>query len=157
MGGPALSPGVWGQGREIAMGIRWVGAGLVIGALWDLFTTFYGIASYFDLPLNPEINPVQFAFALSVTAVVFGFVIASHLIWKLPEDTPGLLIKAAWAACIAIDLVTSWEGTKDLVFYGDEADAGKNVGLAIVTALIVSSTIFLSWLVLKDAKGKLNI
>lgn len=138
------------------MSVRVLGAGLAVGTIWDLFTTFYGVASYFDLPLNPRINPVQFAFALVVTAVVCGFVMATHVIWNLKEDTPALLVKAAWAVSVAIDLATSWEGTKHFVFYGEEAEATRSIGLAVVTALIVSSTIFLSRLVLKDARGGLN-
>ncbi len=138
------------------MGVRLVAIGLIAGTLWDVFTTFYGVALYFDLPMNPNVNPVQFAFAIAVTAVVFGFVIATHIIWNLkPEDAPSLLLKAAWAACVAIDLVTSWEGTRRYVFYGDEGDAVRGVGLAVATALIVSSTIFLSRLVLaKDVQTK---
>ncbi len=134
------------------MGVRLVAIGLIAGALWDLFTTFYGVAGYFDLPMNPNVNPVQFAFAAAVTAVVFGFVIATHIVWNWEEaDVPSLLLKGAWAACVAIDLVTCWEGTRRYVFYGDEGDAARGVGLALATALIVSSTIFLSRLVLAKA------
>jgi hypothetical protein len=131
------------------MGVRPVVAiSLFLGALWDLFTTFYGVSYYFDLPMNPNINPGQFIFALAVTMVVFGFVIATHLIWDLKQDdAPALILKAALLACIAIDLVTAWEGTKRFVFYGDEGDAARGVGLAVVTALIVSSTIFLPQLI----------
>ena len=138
------------------MGVRLVAIGLIAGTLWDVFTTFYGVALYFDLPMNPDVNPVQFAFATAVTAVVFGFVIATHIIWNLKgEDVPSLLLKAVWVACVAIDLVTSWQGTRRYVFYGDDGDAGRGVGLAVATALIVSSTIFLSRLVLaKDVRTK---
>ncbi|MGB8868874.1 MAG: hypothetical protein ACLPJW_16065 [Rhodomicrobium sp.] len=131
------------------MGIRLVAIGLIAGTLWDIFTTFYGVTLYFDLPMDPNVNPAQFAFAIAVTAVVFGFVIATHIVWNLKgEDVPSLLLKAAWTACVAIDLVTSWEGTRRYVFYGDDGDAARGVGLAVATALIVSSAIFLSRLVL---------
>ena len=138
------------------MGVLLVAIGLIAGTLWDVFTTFYGVTAYFDLPMNPDVNPAQFAFAAAVTAVVFGFVIATHLIWKLPHDgPPSLLLKGAWAACVAIDLVTSWEGSRRFVFYGDDGDAVRGVGLAVATALIVSSTIFLSRLILaKDVHTK---
>jgi hypothetical protein len=142
------------------MGVRLVALGLVLGALWDVFTTFHGVAAFFDLPMDPKINPVQFAFGMVVTMVVFGFVMATHLIWatksdksEKPEELPALLLKAAWAACIAIDLFTSWQGTKSYVFYGDEGDPARDGGLAVVTALIVSSSIFLSRLLL-DKNGK---
>lgn len=131
------------------MGMLLIVIGLTVGALWDVFTTFYGVTSYFDLPMDPDVNPAQFAFAAAVTAVVFGFVIATHLIWKLEhKDVPSLLLRAAWAACVAIDLVTSWEGTRRFVFYGEDGDAARGMGLAVASALIVSSTIFLSRLIL---------
>jgi hypothetical protein len=131
--------------QGIAMGVRFVVAVcLFLAALWDLFTTFYGVSYFFDLPMNPNINPAQFIFALAVTMVVFGFVIATHLIWDLKRDgAPTLILKAALLTCIAIDLITAWEGTKRFVFYGDEGDAARGVGLAVVTVLIVSSTILL--------------
>jgi tryptophan-rich sensory protein len=134
------------------MGVRVVVAiCLVLGALWDLFTTFYGISRYFDLPMNPNINPGQFLFALVVTMVVFGFVISTHLVFDAKQDDIPAFIKGAVLVCIAIDLVTAWEGTKRFVFYGDDGDAARGAGLAVVTALIVSSTIFLPKLIGKNA------
>jgi tryptophan-rich sensory protein len=138
------------------MSFRVIEAGLVVGALWDFFTTLQGVADYFDLPTNPNINPAQFMFALVVTAVVFGFVMATHIIWNIKGDElPTLLLKAAWAICIAIDLFTSWEGTKRFIFYGDDSDPARGVGLAVVTALIVSSSILLAKLLFTgDLRGK---
>jgi uncharacterized membrane protein YdcZ (DUF606 family) len=131
------------------MGVRLVVAiSLILGALWDLFTTFYGVSYYFDLPMNPNINPGQFIFALVVTMVIFGFVIATHLIWdSKQDDIPTLILIGAVVICIGIDLITAWEGTKRFVFYGDEGDATRGAGLAVVTVLIVSSTIFLPALI----------
>lgn len=138
------------------MGVLLVVIGLTIGALWDVFTTFYGVTSYFDLPMDPDVNPVQFAFAGAVTGVVFGFVIATHLIWKIErKDVPSLLLRGTWAACVAIDLITSWEGTRRFVFYGDDGDAARGMGLAVVSVLIVSSTVFLSRLMLAKAVQKM--
>jgi tryptophan-rich sensory protein len=138
----------------MSVGVRLVVFGLVIAALWDLFTTFHGVSAYFDLPMNPKINPAQFIFGLIVTIVVFGFVFATHYIWSLePGDGPALLLKAAWAICVAINLITSWEGTKRFIFYGDEGDPARDAGLAIVTALIVSSAIFLSKLLFSKPGG----
>jgi tryptophan-rich sensory protein len=138
------------------MGVRLVTIVLILGSLWDFFTTLRGVADFFDLPVDPKINPAQFTFGLVVTIMISGFVIASHLIWNLKsDDLPTLLLKAAWGACIAIDLFTSWEGTKRYVFYGEEPDTAQAVGLALVTALIVSSTLLLSKLILaKDIRDK---
>ncbi len=113
----------------MAIGVKFVGAGLFVGALWDLFTTFYGVASYFDLPMNPRVNPEQFVFAVVVTVVVFGFVIATHIVWTMGDDAGvlPLLLKAAWAICVGIDLISSWEGTKYFVFSGDDSDAGEEL------------------------------
>lgn len=138
------------------MGVRLIGFVLLLGGLWDLFTTFRGIADFFDLPVDPKINPAQFAFAVVVTMVVFGFVIASHLIWSLKsDDIPTLFLKGAWAVCVLIDLFTSWAGTKRFVFYGDDGGPIRGVGLLVVTALIVAASILLSKLLLaKDIRGK---
>ncbi len=138
------------------MGVRAVALVLLLGAFWDLFTTFRGIADFFDIPLEPRINPTQFAFGLAVTMVIFGFVISSHLILSLKgEDTFTLLLKVAWGICIVIDLFTTWEGTKRFVFYSDDSDAARTVGVALVSALIVTSTMLLSKLLLaKDITGK---
>ncbi|MBT3070055.1 hypothetical protein KKP04_04130 [Rhodomicrobium sp. Az07] len=123
-------------------------------ALWDIYTTYLGVSYFFDLPTNPDINPGQFAFGLVVTLIVFGFVLATQLIYSLPADnSPVLILKGAWATAVAIDLYTAWEGTRRVVFYGEE-DPVKGVGVAIVAALIVTSTIFLSQLLLgKSAKS----
>jgi hypothetical protein len=138
------------------MGVRLVIFALILGGLWDFFTTLRGVADFFDLPIDPKINPAQFTFGLIVTIVVSGFVLASHLIWNLKsDDVPTLLLKTAWGACIAIDLFTSWEGTKRYVFYGEDGDPARGIGLAVVTALIVSSSLLLSKLLLaKDISGK---
>jgi hypothetical protein len=131
------------------MGVRAVIFVLFLGALWDLFTTFRGIADFFDIPFQPRINPSQFIFGLAVTVVVFGFVISSHLISNLKaDDIPTLLLKGAWGVCIAIDLFTTWQGTKRFVFYGDDSDPARTIGVAVVSALIVTSTMLLSNLLL---------
>jgi tryptophan-rich sensory protein len=136
------------------MGVRIVSILLVLGSLWTLFTTFRGVSDYFDLPVDPKINPAQFAFGLMVTLVVFGFVVATQLIWNLKaDDVPALVLKAAWAVCVLIELLTSFEGTTRYVFQGDDSDAIRGVGLAVVTALVVSSTMFLSRLLLAKPGG----
>jgi hypothetical protein len=128
---------------------------LLLGGLWDLYTTFTGVADFFDLPTNPNINGGQFAFAVVVTLTVFGFVISSQLFWNANlHDAPALLLKASWAACVLIDLYTSWAGTKRLVFYDDD-DPAKAFGIAVAAALIVASTILLSKMLLdKDFRVK---
>ncbi len=139
---------------NMSAGVRVVAAVLAAGALWDLFTTFYGVAHYFDLPFYPSINPVQFMFGIVLTTIVFSFVIATHLIWTMKgDDLMVQVLRAAWAACIAINLITSWQGTKYFVFYGDDGDAARGMGLALATVLTVSSTIFLSRLIMGKEIG----
>ncbi|MBJ7534978.1 hypothetical protein JDN40_12760 [Rhodomicrobium vannielii ATCC 17100] len=117
-------------------------------ALWDVYTTYLGFSYFFDLPTNPAINPGQFTFGIVVTLIVFIFVLATTAIYSMPaHNSPILILKGAWATAVAIDLYTAWEGTRRIVFYGEE-DAVKGVGVAIVAALIVTSTIFLSQLLL---------
>jgi hypothetical protein len=133
------------QEEESAMGVRMVLIiPLLLVGLWDLYTTFRGVADFFDLPTNPYINEGQFAFGVVITLTVFGFVIGSQLFWNANlHDAPALLLKAAWATCVGIDLYTAWAGTKRVVFYDDD-DPAKAFGIAVAAALIVASTILLS-------------
>jgi len=138
-------------GEDAIMSLRPLLFVLVPIALWDLLTTFLGVSMFFDLPTNPDINPGQFAFGIVVTLLIFGFVMATHAIHSMhSSDTPFLILKGAWATAVAIDLYTAWEGTRRIVFYGEE-DPVKGVGVAVVAALIVTSTIFLSSLLFGKA------
>ena len=117
---------------------------LLAPAIWNLYTTFRGLADFFDLPTHPSINPGQFAFGIVVTIIVIGFVVASSLIWSFPsDDAPILLLKAASVICILIDVGASWIGTKRVISFDDD-DPGKAIGLALVIALVVLSKIGLS-------------
>ncbi len=138
------------------MGIKFIAIVLSLTAGWDAFTTFLGVAGFFDFPINTKLNPAQFWFVLVVTMVVFGFVIATHYIWSLKsDDITVLILKGAWAVCVVIDLFTTWAGTKRFVFPDSDNDFGQGGGLLVVTGLIVASTILLSRLILgKDLKGR---
>src|SRR5271165_3912050 len=119
------------------MGFRFVALFLMMGAAWDAFTTFYGVSIFFDVPMDPKINPVQFAFGLVVTMVIFGFVMATHLIWShtAADKTPSQIVRVAWGVSIAIDILTSFEGTQNYVFYGEDGNPERDFGLAVITAL----------------------
>ncbi len=133
------------------MNSRPIAAALIIVAIWDFFAVFRGIGYYFDLPSNPNLNAAQFGFGLVVTALVFGFVIATKYIWSLKgDDIPILVLKSAWVVCVGINLVAAYEGTSRYVFSGDEQDGMRTVGLAVVTALVVSATIFMSFLLSRE-------
>lgn len=138
------------------MGVWAVATFLFLAALWNAFSTFLGIAAFFDLAINFKINPVQFLFAMVVTALVFVFVIASHIIWNLKsDDIPTVFLKSSWGICVLADLCASWQGTKHFVFYETDVDLLRGVGLLIVSALIVTATMLLSKLLLgKDIRGK---
>jgi hypothetical protein len=138
------------------LGVWLVALVLALAASWDAFTTFIGVAEFFDLAMAAKINPAQFTFALIVTVVVFGFVISSHLIFSFKsDDVTILLLKIAWFLCLVIDLYTSWLGTKRYVFYDDASEPGRYAGLVLVTFLIVASSVLLSKLLLaKDIRGK---
>ena len=128
------------------MNVQLLAIPLLAPALWNLYTTFRGLADFFDLPTNPSINPGQFAFGIVVTIIVIGFVVASRLIWSVPsDDPPVLLLKAASLICIAIDVAASWIGTKRVISFDDD-NPGKAFGLALVIALVVLSKIGLSTL-----------
>jgi len=138
------------------LGVRFIALVLLLGAIWDAFTTFRGVAEFFDLAMTAKLNPTQFIFAFVVTFVVFGFVMASHFIWSFKaEDITAILVRIAWGLCLVIDLYTSWRGTKTYVFADADTDGAQAGGLVLVTFLIVSSTLLLSRILLaKDLKGK---
>jgi hypothetical protein len=138
------------------VGIWLVAIVLCLGTLWNAFTVFYGSADFFDLAMNPSINPTQFTFAIMITLLVLGFVIGSHIIMNLKsDDVLGLFLKAAYGLCVLIDALASWDGTRRFVFYGDYSGAFQEIGLVLVTVLVVASTILLSKLLLgKDIRGK---
>ena len=128
------------------MNVQLLAIPLLAPALWNLYTTFRGLADFFDLPTNPSINPGQFAFGIVVTIIVIGFVVASRLIWSVPsDDPPVLLLKVACLVCIGIDVAASWEGTKRVISFEDD-NPGKAFGLALVIALVVLSKLGLSTL-----------
>lgn len=119
-----------------------------LGALWDGYTSFYGIVEFYDLFMNYH-NVARIVFALVVALVILGFMIATHLIWNPVEKiTPiNLLLKGTWVLCFVLDLYTSFIGNKFYVF-GDMVDSfGKVVGLAIVSFLVTTSSVLLSQLI----------
>ncbi len=105
------------------------------------------MTDFFDLPTAFDINPGQWIFGVLVALMIFGFVFAFPAIWKLPDNLPAAVLRAAWMACIVIVLYTAWTGTRSAIFYDDD-DLAKNFGMAIVAMLFVASTIGLSFILL---------
>jgi hypothetical protein len=138
------------------MGIRIVAIFLTLGAIWNVVTTFLAAATFFDLPVDAMLNPAQFAFVAIITLLVFGFVIATHLIWSFKaDDITILMLRVAWGICVAVNFLTTWGGTRRFVFQDSENDFLQAGGLFVVTFLVVASTILLSKLLLaKDIRGK---
>jgi hypothetical protein len=137
------------------LGVRAVVIVLFVGVLWNLHASFLGIAAFFDLAINFRINPTQFLFGAIATALIVGFVFASHMIWNLASDIPALIAKGAWIFCALADLFASWQGTAHFVYYEGDVTIFRGAGLFVVSALIVASTMLLSKLLLgKDIKGK---
>jgi hypothetical protein len=137
----------------MAMNVQLLAIPLLAPAFWNLYTTFRGLADFFDLPTNPSINPGQFAFGVVATVIVIGFVVASRLIWSVAsDDPPVLLLKAASVICILVDVGASWIGTKRVISFDDD-DPGKAFGLALVIALVVLSKIGLSTLLFDSGIG----
>ncbi len=138
------------------MGIKLVALIVALGALWDGFTTFRGVAEIFELATVAKINPFQFVFAIVVTLLVFGFVIATHLVWSFKsDDLVTLLLKLAWFVCLTVDLITSYIGTKYYVFDNSVDTSAKWLALLVVTFLITASSILLSRILLaKDIRGR---
>lgn len=130
---------------------------LIIGlaALWDGFTTLFGIDEILGIFSADPVNPVKATFAVVVSLVVFGFMIATHWIWTFTaDDLITLLLKLAWFLCFMIDLYTSVRGNIYYVFDGNVNTATEHFALIIVTFLITTSTILMSRLLLaKDSRG----
>lgn len=129
---------------------------LLIGAAWGAFTTFLGVAGFFDLATSTKMNPVQFLFAFVLTTVIFGFVIASHIVWSFKsDDIPTLMMKVAWMLCVLIVFYAALRGTRQFVFGDGEVDIVQRSGLVLVTFLVVAASILLSKLLLAgDIRGK---
>ncbi len=127
-----------------------------LGALWDGFTILFGIDELLHIFEADPINPLKAAFAIVTSMVIFGFVVATHLIWSFTtEDIPTLLLKTAWFLCLAIDIYTSVRGNSYYVFDDKVDTISENIALFIVTFLITMATILLSKLLLaKDSRGK---
>ncbi len=126
-----------------------------IGALWDGFTTLFGIDEVLTIFSATPVNPFKAVFAVIVSLVVFGFMIATHWIWTFTaDDLITLLLKIAWFLCFTIDLYTSVRGNSYYVFDNNVNTSAEYFGLVIVTFLITTSTILMSRLLLaKDSRG----
>jgi hypothetical protein len=135
----------------------WIVAIIVgLGALWDGFTTLFGIDEVLQIFYGDKVNPLKVIFACVVSLVVFGFMIATHLIWTFTQDDfVTLMLKGAWGLCFTIDIYTSWRGNSYYVFDGKVDTGAERLALLIVTFLITASTILMSRLLLaKDGRGK---
>lgn len=136
--------------RDAALSVPPISARLVIipllvPVLWNLYTTFRGLADFFDLPTYPS-SGGQWAFGIGGTIFVIGFVVASRMIWRFAsEDAPVLLLKAACVFCIVINIGASWIGTKRIVLF-EADDPARTIALALVVALVILSTVGLSTL-----------
>lgn len=131
-----------------------VATALALGALWDGLTTFFGLTQVFGIGGNG--TAAQLTFAVVVSMVVMGFMIATHLIWSFDgDDVVSQILKWAWGLSLVIDLYTSYEGNKQFVFNNRIEGVTGQLGLLAVTLLITVSTMLLSRLILsKDARGK---
>lgn len=119
-----------------------------LGALWDGYTSFYGIAEFYDLVMGQS-EPMRFVFAGVAAVTIVGFMVATRLIWSGTEsdNTISILLKVAWVVCFAIDLYTSFIGTRDFVFDGMAGGPANVFGLLIFSFLVTSSSVLLSQLI----------
>lgn len=118
-----------------------------LGALWDGYTSFYGIAEFYDLVLG-ESDPMRFVFAAIASITIVGFMVATRLIWSGVETNNEItvLLKVAWVVCFVIDLYTSFIGTRDWIFGGMAGGTANVIGLLIFSFLVTSSSVLLSQL-----------
>lgn len=126
-----------------------IGTIIGLGALWDAFTTFFGIAQVFNILGGDVIHPAQVIFAVVVSLVIFGFLVATHLIWSHEgDDMVSVMLKTTWVVCLVLDCYTAYIGNRYLVFGNALETSAHHVGLVIVTLLITVSTILLSRIVM---------
>ena len=126
-----------------------IGAIIGLGALWDGFTTFFGIAQIFNIMGGDVINPMQILFAVVVATVILGFLIATHLIWTFEaDDLVTMILKGAWVVCLVLDCYTAYIGNKYFVFGNRLETSSHHLGLIIITLLITISSILLSRIVM---------
>ncbi|MFP3920463.1 MAG: hypothetical protein ACLFPA_05440 [Dichotomicrobium sp.] len=119
-----------------------------LGALWDGYTSFYGIAEFYDLVTGTS-APMRFVFAGIAAITIVGFMIATRLIWSAaePNNAITILLKTAWVVCFVIDLYTSFIGTRDWVFGGMAGGSANVMGLLVMSFLVTSSSVLLSQLI----------
>jgi hypothetical protein len=133
-----------------------IGAIVGLAALWDGFTTFFGIVQIFNILGGDVINPLQIMFAVVVSLVISGFLVATHLIWAYEsDDVVSLILKGAWMVCLVLDCYTAYIGNKYFVFANNLETGAHHLGLVIVTLLITMSSILLSRIVMaKEARRR---
>jgi hypothetical protein len=130
--------------------IMWFIAAIIgLGALWDAFTTFFGIVQVFNILGGEVVNPAQIIFAIVVSLVILGFLISTHVIWSFEtDDVVTLILKGAWLVCLVLDTYTAYIGNKFFVFNNNLETASHHLGLIIVTLLITISSLLLSRIVM---------
>lgn len=116
-----------------------------LGALWDGFTTYFGIVEIFNI----RDNPLQIIFAAVVAIVILGFLLSTHLIWTFEtDDVVTLVLKAAWVICLVLNCYTAYIGNKLFVFDNNLPTGAHQLGLVIITLLITISSILLSRMIM---------
>lgn len=126
-----------------------IGTIIGLGALWDAFTTFFGIAAIFNILGGDVVNPMQILFAIVVAMTISGFLVATHLIWTFEtDDVVTLILKSAWVVCLVLDCYTAYIGNKYFVFNNNLETPAHHLGLVIITLLITISSILLSRIVM---------
>jgi hypothetical protein len=134
----------------------WIIASIIgLGALWDGFTTFFGIVQVFGILSGDYVNPIQVMFAVVVSLVILGFLVATHLIWAYDsDDVVSLILKGAWVVCLVLDCYTAYIGNKFFVFANNLETPAHHLGLIIVTLLITISSILLSRILMSKEMRK---
>lgn len=116
-----------------------------LGALWDGFTTYFGIVEIFNI----QDNPLQIIFAVVVAVVILGFLLSTHLIWTFEtDDVVTIVLKAAWVICLVLNCYTAYIGNKLFVFDNKLPTGAHQFGLIIITLLITISSILLSRMIM---------
>jgi hypothetical protein len=110
---------------------------LVMAAIWDGFTTFYGTIQILGD------GPLQIVASVLFSALILGIVLNTRRILERLNGFIGVITKFFWFVALSYDFYTSWTGNADLIV-GRSGETAETLVLLGLTLLVIASPILLS-------------